>query len=176
MPNWAEYLSRQNEMIAVTLANVSCAIRKRSHDIETEPADPARWSRLIERARDLHQRIERSAVIVELDQQLTGLKSEGDLDPARRGQAVIPVLDGVGEQLLENDRQPRPFERRQGMPAGEPLGPGDEAKEFGRIVAQDQRCSSPPSTHRHPRHIDRPRAAKTGGSSALASVGAREAN
>src|SRR5215510_10895027 len=102
MPNRAEYLSRQDEMIAVALANVSCAIRKRSNDIEAEPTDPARWSGLIELARDFHQWIERPAVIVELDRQLTGVKSEGDLDPAWRGQVIIPVLDGVGEQLLEN--------------------------------------------------------------------------
>ena len=141
-------------MIAVAFANISCAIRQRSYDIETKPADPARWRRLIEVARDFPQWIEWPTVIVELGQQLTGIKSESDLYPARRGQVIIPVLDGVGEQLLENDRQPRPFERRQGMPAGEPLGPGDEARELGRIVAQDQRCSSPP------RHINRPRAAK----------------
>jgi hypothetical protein len=148
MPNRAEYLSRQNEMIAVALASVSCAVCKRSHDVETKPADPARWSRLIELARDFQRWIKWSTVIVELDRQLTGIKSEGDLDPPWRGQVIIPMLDGVGEQLLENDRQPRPFERRQGMPAGEPLGPGDEAREFGRIVAQNQRCSTPPSTHR----------------------------
>ncbi len=134
----ADDASLEHQIIAAVLAEVSRTVREISHDVQAEPSDPPLCRQLIEFGQRTLQRIEGPPVIIELDRQLTGVKTKSDLDPARRGAGIITVLDDIREQFLENYQQSSPFESRQCTMSGELLGHGDEPREFGEIVAQNQ--------------------------------------
>ena len=81
------------------------------------------------------QGVERPAVIAEMDLEAPLSHGEPDLDPARsRGALGIAIIDGIGEQLFEDDQQPRPFR----------LG---QTHDFGQILPQSRRAGRVPRYH-----------------------------
>src|SRR5207245_2825370 len=106
-------------------------------------ADRPHCRRSVEIGQGAGQRVERSAVIAELDLQLPDVEGESDLDPAWGVPQVAPMFDVVGEQLLENDQQPSPLGAGQSVTTCEPLGKADEPAELGGVAAQAERCSHP---------------------------------
>ena len=114
--------STEDKMVATTAAEISGIIGERSHDRQAEPTDPPFYLRLVEIRQNPEQRIERPAVIAEIDHQPPTIEGKGDLDPAKCSLAVIAVVDCIGEQLLEDDHEPSPLRARQSVTSGEPPG------------------------------------------------------
>src|SRR6266404_1233278 len=130
-------LSSEDEMVTIAVAGIPGVIDERSEDWEAEPADRPVCRGLIEIGQGPHQRVERPAVIAECDLQPAGVEGEGDFDLAPpRGLTIVAVVDGISEQLLDDDQETSPLSGGQSMAAGEPLGKADQAAKLGRVAAQ----------------------------------------
>jgi hypothetical protein len=130
-------LSSEDKMVTIAVAGISGVIDERSQDWEAEPADRPICRVLIEIGQGAQQRVEWPAVIAERDLQPICIEGKGNSDPAEpRGLTVIAVVDGIGEQLLEDDQEPSPLSGGQSVAAGEPLGKAGQSAKLGRIAAQ----------------------------------------
>ena len=125
-------------MVSAAGAAVARFVDERAQDMQTKPAFRPVGRGLVELRRALRQRVERPAVIAEIDLDPAGLRGERHLDLGLRRPVRIAVMQGVGEQLFEDDQQPRSFRTGQPAATGELLGKFHQAGEFGLDPAQPQ--------------------------------------
>jgi hypothetical protein len=135
-----EDLSKKDQTIMVAVASVLSIVDQRPHDMQTEPADPSICRRLIEIRQGLAHGVERPAVVAELDPQPRTIEGEGNLDPTPAG-LMMAMVDGIGEELLQDDYEPDPLCGWQRVAMGETLGKADQTAEFRGVAAQAKRCS-----------------------------------
>ena len=128
------------KVVAVALSPIARFVDQGAHNRDAEAADRALLWRSIQVGGGVGKRIERRPVIDKIDCQPAVLPTERDGDtPRRKLHPLVSVFNDVGEQLFEDDKEPRPFVIGKGTIACKRFGKGFEPDELCGFAAQGDR-------------------------------------
>jgi len=131
----------QMEVVAVALTAVAGLVDERADNMDAEPANAALFCGVRQIRPAESERIKRPAIVDEAYPKAARPPPEHHGDGSSRRMRPTTMRYRVGEELIENNQEPRPLVVRQAASVRELIGKGLKPSEFRVLGAQRDRRS-----------------------------------